>query len=174
MADDLGCRIDSFPITYLGVPLGGKIFDVNGWDHVVDLFRSKLVMWKSCHLSMGGRLTLIKSMVCSILIYSLSVRILATRVKNILQGLMGRFLWGGSEDRSEMYLIDWNSVSCSFKMVVWVFLISLISGSLVILIKGIICREWWFAVKVDLILPPCFPSISTSSRKFTLYNCLGS
>lgn len=56
-------------------PLGGHQFDYKSWDNVVDLFGPRLlVQWKTCHLLMEGRLVLIKSNLCSISIFSMSVK----------------------------------------------------------------------------------------------------
>lgn len=61
VAANLGCRMHIFSITYLRPSLGGVILYCNGWNLVVDMFRDKLAMWKSRNLLMGGKLTLIES-----------------------------------------------------------------------------------------------------------------
>lgn len=79
---------------------------------MIDVFRSKLLIWKVKHLSMGSRLTLIKSVLSSIPIYSLLVRLLPVTVRNSLRGIMSRFLWGkGSKERRKMHLVDWDTVT---------------------------------------------------------------
>lgn len=92
IADGLGCRMGSLPIKYLGLPLGRRVVCCAEWNPVVDAFRARLSTWKAKHLSMGGHLTLVKSVLCSIPIYPLSVRLLPVRVRNNLQSIMSRFL----------------------------------------------------------------------------------
>ena len=67
----LGCSIDSLPSSYLGLPLGARFKDKSIWNPVVDRFQRKLSGWKSKHLSKGGRLTLIKSVLSSLPSYFL-------------------------------------------------------------------------------------------------------
>lgn len=77
---DLGYRTISLPSTYFGLLLGGRILVCNSWNHVVELFRTKLSHWKTKHLSMDCRLTLIKSVLNFIPIYALSVTVIPARV----------------------------------------------------------------------------------------------
>lgn len=82
IASDLGYRVHSFLFLYLGVPLGGRMLDCSGWNPMVDMFRNRLSHWKCHNLFMGDRLTLIKFVLCSIPIYSLSVYVLPMSVRN--------------------------------------------------------------------------------------------
>lgn len=78
-------------MNYLGLSLRGRVLDYKSWDHVIDLFRARLAQWKTRHLSMGGRLTLIKSVLNSIPIYALSVRIVPVQVRKKLHSIMSKF-----------------------------------------------------------------------------------
>lgn len=44
IATDLGCRMTSLPLSYLGLPLGGRVLDCNSLNHVVEIFRFKLAL----------------------------------------------------------------------------------------------------------------------------------
>lgn len=59
---------------------------------------------------MGSRLTLLKSIFCSLPIYSLSVRVFPMRVQNNLHSLMSIFLWGGTEEKRKIHLVDLQNV----------------------------------------------------------------
>ncbi|XP_059649996.1 uncharacterized protein LOC132295721 [Cornus florida] len=72
-ADILGCRTGSFPISYLGMPLGAPSRCVGVWDPVVDRFEKRLAGWKKQYLSKGGRVTLITSTLSCLPTYFISV-----------------------------------------------------------------------------------------------------
>lgn len=40
-----GCKTDSLPFNYLGIPLGGKATMAAFWDPVHDKIRSKMAKW---------------------------------------------------------------------------------------------------------------------------------
>ncbi|GJS20710.1 putative RNA-directed DNA polymerase, eukaryota, reverse transcriptase zinc-binding domain protein [Tanacetum coccineum] len=61
IASSLGCSHDSLPFIYLGFPVGKRMRLCDGWNVIINRFRDKLSCWKSKTLSVGGRLTLIKS-----------------------------------------------------------------------------------------------------------------
>ena len=50
----LGCKIDSFPITYLGLPLGAKFKEKVICEPVIGRFEKRLSGWKDAYLSKGG------------------------------------------------------------------------------------------------------------------------
>ena len=69
----LGCTKASLPIPYLGFPLQFKKTSFNDWAVVLDKITTKLECWKSRYLSLGGRLTLLNSMLFAIPTYYLFV-----------------------------------------------------------------------------------------------------
>ena len=60
------------PAKYLGLPLCLGLPKKHLWDSVVERIEKKLSSWKGRYLSMGGRVTLIKSILSRIPIYFLS------------------------------------------------------------------------------------------------------
>ncbi|GJZ09579.1 RNA-directed DNA polymerase, eukaryota, reverse transcriptase zinc-binding domain protein [Tanacetum coccineum] len=60
-ADFIGCSTLSMPFNYLGTKVGGGISRSNSWDDIIAKVSSRLSKWKLKTLSIGGRLTLIKS-----------------------------------------------------------------------------------------------------------------
>ncbi|GJR96082.1 RNA-directed DNA polymerase, eukaryota [Tanacetum coccineum] len=70
----MGCSIFTTPFVHLGVKVGGVMSRIKSWDDVVAKVSSRLSKWKLKTLSIGGRLTLIKSLVLtSILLYHMSI-----------------------------------------------------------------------------------------------------
>ncbi|GJW00334.1 RNA-directed DNA polymerase, eukaryota, reverse transcriptase zinc-binding domain protein [Tanacetum coccineum] len=66
MASVTGCQASSFPITYLGLPIGKSMHFLSSWNTLIDKFNSKLSKWKASLLSIRGRYTLIKSFLGSL------------------------------------------------------------------------------------------------------------
>ena len=87
MAQVTGCAAGSMPFTYLGLPIGSNMSRITNWNNLVDKFRSKLSLWKANLLSIGGRLTLIKSILGSNGIYYMSIFKVSESIIKILERL---------------------------------------------------------------------------------------
>ena len=67
------CKVDSFPFTYLGVPLHHSKLRRVDIQPVVDKVIKRIAGWKGKLLSYGGKLTLLKSCLTSIPTYLMSI-----------------------------------------------------------------------------------------------------
>lgn len=72
MANIFGYKVGHIPSKYLGLPLCMGVPKRKLWNPVVERIERKLSSWKGRYFSLGGRLTLIKSVLSSIPIYFLS------------------------------------------------------------------------------------------------------
>jgi hypothetical protein len=62
-----GCRISEFSLTYLGISIHYRKLSNTYWKRVEECFeRKKLNNWKGKHFSIGGKLTLIISVLSSL------------------------------------------------------------------------------------------------------------
>ncbi|KAK1422642.1 hypothetical protein QVD17_17928 [Tagetes erecta] len=61
MAGILSCKSGKIPFYYLGLIVGANMNKVSSWQVVMDIFDKRLADWKARTLSIGGRLTLMKS-----------------------------------------------------------------------------------------------------------------
>lgn len=69
LANLLGCRVASLPMTYLGLPLGASYKSTSIWNGVIKKMKRRLAGWKRMYLSTGARLTLINSTLSNIPTY---------------------------------------------------------------------------------------------------------
>ncbi|GJR58116.1 reverse transcriptase domain, reverse transcriptase zinc-binding domain protein [Tanacetum coccineum] len=116
VASSLGCTHDSIPFLYLGLPVGKKMHFCEGWDVVINRIRDRLSAWKAKSLSIGGRLTLIKSTLGSIPLYYLSLFKAPIKVVNLLESIRARFFWGFKDDKFGVSWVKWNNILLSSKM----------------------------------------------------------
>jgi len=66
LANLLGCRVASLPMTYLGLSLGASYKSTSIWNGVIEKMERRLAGWKRMYLSKGARLTLINSTLSNI------------------------------------------------------------------------------------------------------------
>jgi hypothetical protein len=71
-AEIFGCRIGEFSLTYLGIPIHYMKLSNTYWKRVEEHFEKRLNNWKGKHLSIGGKLTLINSILSSLPMYMMS------------------------------------------------------------------------------------------------------
>ncbi|XP_057779790.1 uncharacterized protein LOC130998388 [Salvia miltiorrhiza] len=90
----LMCKIGSFPCNYLGTKVGGRSNGVGDWKFLVEKVSNKVASWKKRHLSLAGRITLVKSVLQSIPVYQLSLAFIPKAVIKELNSLFSKFLWG--------------------------------------------------------------------------------
>ncbi|MFS7991078.1 putative RNA-directed DNA polymerase [Helianthus anomalus] len=111
MALDIGCKVDQFPLKYLGLPVGANMNRISNWSPVIGMFESRLALWKASVLSIGGRVTLIKSVLQSLPIYFFSLFKVPAGVISQLEAIMRKFLWGGSGEGRRMSWVSWDCVT---------------------------------------------------------------
>ena len=94
LASLVRCAVGSWPIKYLGLPLGGNPTKKIFWEPMITKVARRLDGWKRAFLSRGGRLTLIRFVLSSLPIYFLSLFRMPQGVANAIEKLMRDFLLG--------------------------------------------------------------------------------
>lgn len=112
MALQLGCQLSSLPITYLGVPLHWKKLSTSEWQPLITKIENRLQTWKGSLLSLGGRVTLLNSVLSAIPIYWLSIYRLPVNIRSKIDRIRKKFLWAGSHpsSRKKYHLVAWDQV----------------------------------------------------------------
>lgn len=101
------------PFSYLGIKVGGLMSRINSWDEVVDSLCSCLSKWKMKTLSIGGRLTLLKSVLGSTPIYYMSMFKVPSQVLKRIEAIRCHFFNGADSHEKRMCWVKWSSVLAS-------------------------------------------------------------
>ena len=91
-ANYLNCGQLDFPFSYLGIPVGSTSKSWNVWQPLISKFESKLAKWKQRCLSMGGRISLINSVLTALPIYLLSFFKIPKKVVHKVVSIQRNFL----------------------------------------------------------------------------------
>ena len=96
LANILQCRVGSLPMIFLGTPFGTLYKTASIWNLILKMMEKKFSSWKRLYLSKGGKLTLLKSTLSSLLTYHLSLFTIPKVVAIRLECIQRNFLWGSS------------------------------------------------------------------------------
>ena len=107
LANILKCKIERLPTVYLGMPLGAKHKAVSIWNDVLEKLERRLALWKSQYLSLGGRVTLINSVLDSLPTYVMSLFPIPGKVVKAIDSLRRNFLWQGNKIEKNYNLVKW-------------------------------------------------------------------
>ncbi|XP_015948915.1 uncharacterized protein LOC107473843 [Arachis duranensis] len=116
MCQLLGCKGESLPVKYLGIPLGANLRLVKTWKPIIDRVEEKLSLWKAKIWNKARRLVLIKSVLNSLPVYYLSLFKLPKAVAEKLISLQRRFLWNKDDGSNGMALVKWDVVQAPKKL----------------------------------------------------------
>lgn len=114
VASILHCAAGSFPFIYLGLPVASNMRRVSSWTVVEGRCSSKLNSWNCANMSMGGRLTLSKSILGSLPLYYFSLFRVSSTIPSKLEKMRNNFLWGRSADARKMIWANY-SKTCGDK-----------------------------------------------------------
>ncbi|KAL8513164.1 hypothetical protein ACS0TY_019379 [Phlomoides rotata] len=95
IATVLGCEKGTGVMTYLGMQIGANQQRKESWEWLVDRIKKRLARWDGKNISLGGRATLIQSVLSAIPIYSLSFFLLPKTSLSDIVRVQRSFLWGG-------------------------------------------------------------------------------
>ncbi|GJV68532.1 RNA-directed DNA polymerase, eukaryota, reverse transcriptase zinc-binding domain protein [Tanacetum coccineum] len=110
LADTYGCLANNLPLTYLGVKVGANMNRIDSWKDVVQKVKNKLSSWKAKTLSVGGRFTLIKSVLGAVPTYYMALFKTPEGVLSYLERLRHSFFLGADIDDRKISWISWNQV----------------------------------------------------------------
>jgi hypothetical protein len=87
----LSCKVGSVPFVYLGLPIRGNARRLTFWEPLLNRINSRLSSWNSKHLSFGDRLVLLKSVLSSLPVYTLSFFKAPTGIISSIKSILNCF-----------------------------------------------------------------------------------
>ncbi|KAK0583049.1 hypothetical protein LWI29_032852 [Acer saccharum] len=140
------CASGTLPITYLGLPLGGRPCSKLFWNDLVCRMENWMDPWKKLFLNKGGRLVLIKAVMASIPIYFMSIFKVPVGVASRIEKLQRSFFWGDGQEKRKIHMINWDSLRKSKERG------GLGIGSILDKNKGLLAKWLWRFGKEVLLL----------------------
>nr|GEZ01741.1 RNA-directed DNA polymerase, eukaryota, reverse transcriptase zinc-binding domain protein [Tanacetum cinerariifolium] len=107
---NLGCSVIENPFKYLGVMVGGNSSMIKAWDDTIGKLKARLSNWKLKTLSIGGRLTLLKSVLGSTPIYNMSLYKVPKSVLHLMESIRWNFFNGVQSDERKITWVKWSKV----------------------------------------------------------------
>jgi len=92
------------------MPLGHNHKELEIWDGIIEKIEKKLANWKAQYISLGGRVTLINSVLDSLPTYVMSLFPIPAKVEERLDKLRREFLWLGNNEGKGRHLFKWQVV----------------------------------------------------------------
>ena len=96
-----GCKLDSFPVKYLGIPMHFRKLSNNDWKVIEQRIERKLSSWKGKHMSVGGRLVLINSVLSSLAMFMISFFEIPKGVLHKIDYYRSCFFWQGDDHKKK-------------------------------------------------------------------------
>jgi hypothetical protein len=91
----IGFNLGTLPFNYLGVPIFKGKPKARYFIPFADKLKSKLSAWKASLLSIAGRVQLVKSVIQSMLVYSMSIYSWPASIIKTIEGWTRNFIWSG-------------------------------------------------------------------------------
>ncbi|GJT40171.1 RNA-directed DNA polymerase, eukaryota [Tanacetum coccineum] len=125
----IGCATLKVPFTYLGSKVGCLMSRTQSWNDIVNNILTRLSRWKLKTLSIGGRLTLLKSALGSLPIFHMSSFKVPRKVLNKMESIRCHFFNGVEHNGNKQIWVKWSKVLASKENGYGVFVLNnLLSG----------------------------------------------
>ncbi|GJS35285.1 RNA-directed DNA polymerase, eukaryota [Tanacetum coccineum] len=112
-ANRIGCAVLNTPFRYLGVTVGECMSRKSAWVGLVNKLQARLSKWKVKTLSIGGRLTLLKSVLGASPIYYMSIFKVPKGVLKTMESIRSKFFNGVDSSDRKISWVAWDNVLAS-------------------------------------------------------------
>ncbi|XP_058765105.1 uncharacterized protein LOC131638559 [Vicia villosa] len=90
----LSCKVEASKFLFLGIIIGCNPRRYSSWITLLSKMKKRLAGWKNRFLSLGGRITLLKSILSSLTIFNMSFYKMPVMVAKEFTRMQSSFLWG--------------------------------------------------------------------------------
>nr|GEW72640.1 RNA-directed DNA polymerase, eukaryota [Tanacetum cinerariifolium] len=158
-ASRIGCSVMHLSFKYLGVMVGDHMSRYSTWSSSIQKIRTRLSKWKVKPLFVGGRLTLLKSVLGVVPIYNMSIYKTPKGVLHEMEMLRNKFFNGTDVSESKITWVAWDKVLASKKkggldvssffalnralLLKWVWRFLSQDGKPKDLLEGVFYTSWW-------------------------------
>jgi hypothetical protein len=106
----IGFNVGSLPFNYLGVPIFKGKPKASFFYPMADKIKAKLSSWKASLLSIAGRTQLVKSVIHSMLMHSISVYAWPVSLLKSIETWARNFIWSGDISKRKLVTVSWKKV----------------------------------------------------------------
>ncbi|XP_047942726.1 uncharacterized protein LOC125189497 [Salvia hispanica] len=165
-----GFQQGCFPFLYLGVPIFKGPKKTSLFMFIRERISARIHSWGHRHLSFGGRLTLIRSVLGALPIHIFQVLDPTKGALKLIEQVMGRFLWGSCYSSNKTHWIKWQRVCLPTSEGV------LGIRSLADSVEAFSIKMWWRLRELDSLWAQCmyqkycsysFPLVLYISNRFS-------
>ncbi|GAU35943.1 hypothetical protein TSUD_394910 [Trifolium subterraneum] len=103
-------KLGSLPFNYLGVPIFKGKPKTSHLPPVADKIKLKLSAWKASLLSMAGRIQLVRAVIQSMLIYSITLYSWPVSLLKDIEKCIRNFIWSRDIDKRKLVTTSWQKV----------------------------------------------------------------
>lgn len=96
---------------YLGFPIFTSKPSKNDFQYIIDSFKYRLAGWKTNHLTLAGRATLIKSTLNSIPNHLMQLIKIPNYIIQRMEQYQKNFLWVSNAQRKRMHMVKWEVIT---------------------------------------------------------------
>nr|GFA74551.1 RNA-directed DNA polymerase, eukaryota [Tanacetum cinerariifolium] len=114
-ASRIGCAVMQTPFKYLGVMVGDHMSRYSAWSNTIQKVRARLSKWKVKTLSVGGKLTLLKSVLGAVPVYNMSIYKAPKGVLHEMEMIRNKFFNGADSLENKITWVAWDKVLASKK-----------------------------------------------------------
>jgi len=111
----LGFSLGSLPFTYHGAPIFKGTPKRIHFQSIADKVKIKLESWKASLLSIGGRIQLVKVVVQSMLLHTMSVYSWPISLLIEIEKWIKNFIWSGDITKNKIITMAWKKICASYE-----------------------------------------------------------